>query len=104
MGACNFIFSFLLLLQGHYKCLKLLLSKGANWREKDKEGETALHLSTRHRSSKCLSLLKQHLAPGEVDDQDNNKVVILQQTVMVAMLCLLVVNHSPKLTSSTSHS
>jgi len=61
-------------LQGHYKCLKLLLGKGANWKEKDKEGETALHLSTRHKSSKCLSLVKQHLAPGEVDDQDNNKV------------------------------
>lgn len=62
------------LIQGHYRCLKLLLTRGANWKEKDKEGETALHLSTRHRSSKCLSLLKSHLAPGEVDDQDNNKV------------------------------
>lgn len=70
-------------LQGHYRCLKLLLSKGANWKEKDKEGETALHLSTRHRSSKCLSLLKSHLAPGEVDDQDNNKVITAAGYIMV---------------------
>lgn len=54
--------------------MKLLISKGANWKEKDNEGETALHLSTRHKSVKCLSLLIRRLAPGEIDDQDNCKV------------------------------
>ena len=68
------IIDVLFLTKGHYRCQKLLLSKGASWKEKDNEGETALHLSTRHKSSKCLASLLKQLQPGEVDDQDNNKV------------------------------
>lgn len=52
----------------------MLLSKGANWKEKDSEGQTAMHLSTRHKSAKCLALLMKQLEPGEVDCQDKNNV------------------------------
>ena len=50
------------------------MSKGATSKLKDNEGQTAMHLSTRHKSIKCLALLMKQLKPGEVDDQDNNKV------------------------------
>ncbi len=33
-----------------------------------------MHLSTRHKSAKCLALLMSRLEVGEVDDQDKNKV------------------------------
>ena len=52
----------------------MLLSKGVNWKTKDNEGQTAMHLATRHKSPKCLALLMKQLEPGEVDDQDKNKV------------------------------
>ena len=54
--------------------MKLLLTKGANWNEKDNEGQTAMHLSTRHKSSKCLALLMKQLGMAEIDDQDKSKV------------------------------
>ncbi len=54
--------------------MKLLLSRHADWRLKDLEEMTPLHLATRHSSSKPLSLLLKHMAPGEVDTQDRNKV------------------------------
>lgn len=60
--------------QGNVRLLKLLLSKGANCHEKDNEGQTALHLCTRHKSPKCMTLLLRQLLPGEIDDQDRNKV------------------------------
>ena len=60
--------------QGNFRCLKLLLNKGANWKEKDNEGQTAMHLSTRHKSNKCLALLMKQLEMAEIDDQDKNKV------------------------------
>ena len=78
------------------------MSRGANWKEKDKEGETALHLSTRHRSSKCLSLLKSHLAPGEVDDQDNNKVSNCEHVLNVHSLELILV-YSLQTTYEAAH-
>jgi inversin len=62
--------------QGNLKLLRLLLSKGALWKEKDNEGQTPLHLSTRHKSPKCLALLMKHVGIGEIDDQDKNKVKI----------------------------
>ena len=60
--------------QGNLRCVKMLLSKGASWKEKDSEGQTPMHLSTRHKSPKCLALLMKQLEIGEVDDQDKNKV------------------------------
>lgn len=45
--------------------------------QKDLEDMTPLHLTTRHKSPKCLALLLKHMAPGEVDTQDRNKVKIL---------------------------
>ncbi|XP_052235059.1 inversin-like isoform X4 [Dreissena polymorpha] len=40
---------------------------------KDNEGQTAVHLCTRHKSPKCMTLLLRQLSPGEIDDQDRNK-------------------------------
>ena len=54
--------------------MKLLLSRSADCREKDNEGQTALHLCTRHKMPKCMALLLRQLTPGEIDDQDKNKV------------------------------
>lgn len=54
--------------------LKLLLSRRANWLQKDLEEMTPLHLATRHHSPKALALLLKHIGPGEVDTQDKNKV------------------------------
>lgn len=45
--------------------------------QKDLEDMTPLHLTTRHKSPKCLALLLKHMAPGEVDTQDRNKVKVL---------------------------
>ena len=39
------------------RLLRLLISKGASCYEKDNEGQTALHLCTRHKSAKCMTLL-----------------------------------------------
>lgn len=55
--------------------MKLLLTRRANWMQKDLEEMTPLHLTTRHRSPKCLALLLKFMAPGEVDTQDKNKVI-----------------------------
>ncbi|XP_030641261.1 inversin [Chanos chanos] len=57
--------------------MKLLLSRHADWLLKDLEEMTPLHLATRHSSSKPLSLLLKHMAPGEVDTQDKNKQTAL---------------------------
>ncbi|ELV12318.1 Inversin [Tupaia chinensis] len=38
---------------------------------------TPLHLTTRHKSPKCLALLLKFMAPGEVDTQDKNKQTAL---------------------------
>ncbi|XP_060235870.1 inversin isoform X2 [Meriones unguiculatus] len=57
--------------------MKLLLTRRANWMQKDLEEMTPLHLSTRHRSPKCLALLLKFMAPGEVDTQDKNKQTAL---------------------------
>lgn len=55
--------------------MKLLLTRRANWMQKDLEEMTPLHLTTRHKSPKCLALLLKFMAPGEVDTQDKNKVM-----------------------------
>lgn len=60
--------------QGNVRFLKLLLSRRANWLQKDLEEMTPLHLATRHPSPKALALLLKHIGPGEVDTQDKNKV------------------------------
>ncbi|XP_073873063.1 inversin isoform X6 [Macaca fascicularis] len=57
--------------------MKLLLTRRANWMQKDLEEMTPLHLTTRHRSPKCLALLLKFMAPGEVDTQDKNKQTAL---------------------------
>ncbi|XP_042188295.1 inversin isoform X3 [Callorhinchus milii] len=57
--------------------MKLLLSRRANWMQKDLEEMTPLHLATRHKSAKCLALLLKFMAPGEVDTQDRNKQTAL---------------------------
>uniref|UniRef100_A0A671LT05 Inversin-like n=1 Tax=Sinocyclocheilus anshuiensis TaxID=1608454 RepID=A0A671LT05_9TELE len=62
---------------GNVRFMKLLLSRHADWRLKDLEEMTPLHLATRHSSSKPLSLLLKHMAPGEVDTQDRNKQTAL---------------------------
>ncbi|KAL4617062.1 inversin [Arapaima gigas] len=63
--------------KGNVRFLKLLLSRRADWLQKDLEEMTPLHLATRHRSPKCLALLLKHMAPGEVDTQDKNKQTAL---------------------------
>nr|KAF6433626.1 inversin [Molossus molossus] len=60
--------------KGNYRFMKLLLTRRANWMQKDLEEMTPLHLTTRHKSPKCLALLLKFMAPGEVDTQDKNKV------------------------------
>lgn len=67
-------------LQGNARFLKLLLSRRANWLQKDLEEMTPLHLATRHPSPKALALLLKHIGPGEVDTQDKNKVLQLRTT------------------------
>uniref|UniRef100_A0A2K5HVM6 Nephrocystin-2 n=2 Tax=Colobus angolensis palliatus TaxID=336983 RepID=A0A2K5HVM6_COLAP len=62
---------------GNYRFVKLLLTRRANWMQKDLEEMTPLHLTTRHRSPKCLALLLKFMAPGEVDTQDKNKQTAL---------------------------
>ncbi|XP_053423512.1 inversin isoform X3 [Nycticebus coucang] len=63
--------------KGNYRFMKLLLTRRANWMQKDLEEMTPLHLTTRHRSPKCLALLLKFMAPGEVDTQDRNKQTAL---------------------------
>ncbi|XP_072548324.1 inversin [Salminus brasiliensis] len=63
--------------KGNVRFMKLLLSRHADWLLKDLEEMTPLHLATRHSSSKPLSLLLKHMAPGEVDTQDRNKETAL---------------------------
>nr|XP_055066106.1 inversin isoform X1 [Misgurnus anguillicaudatus] len=63
--------------KGNVRFMKLLLSRHGDWRLKDLEEMTPLHLATRHSSSKPLSLLLKHMAPGEVDTQDRNKQTAL---------------------------
>ncbi|XP_072365021.1 inversin isoform X1 [Scyliorhinus torazame] len=63
--------------KGNYRFMKLLLSRHANWMQKDLEEMTPLHLATRHKSPKCLALLLKFMAPGEVDTQDKNKQTAL---------------------------
>ncbi|XP_027405572.1 inversin isoform X6 [Bos indicus x Bos taurus] len=55
----------------------ILQLKRANWMQKDLEEMTPLHLTTRHKSPKCLALLLKFMAPGEVDTQDKNKQTAL---------------------------
>ncbi|XP_019505039.1 PREDICTED: inversin isoform X3 [Hipposideros armiger] len=62
---------------GNYRFMKLLLTRRANWMQKDLEEMTPLHLATRHKSPKCLALLLKFMAPGEVDTQDKNKQTAL---------------------------
>uniref|UniRef100_A0A8C7CQ50 Inversin n=1 Tax=Oncorhynchus kisutch TaxID=8019 RepID=A0A8C7CQ50_ONCKI len=57
--------------------MKLLLSRRADWLQKDLEEVTPLHLATRHPSPKPLALLLIHIGPGEVDTQDKNKQTAL---------------------------
>uniref|UniRef100_W5MDT9 Inversin n=1 Tax=Lepisosteus oculatus TaxID=7918 RepID=W5MDT9_LEPOC len=63
--------------KGSVRFMKLLLARRADWLQKDLEEMTPLHLSTRHRSPKCLALLLKYMAPGEVDTQDKNKQTAL---------------------------
>lgn len=63
--------------KGNYRFMKLLLTRRANWMQKDLEEMTPLHLATRHKSPKCLALLLKFMAPGEVDTQDKNKQTAL---------------------------
>lgn len=74
-------------LQGNVRFLKLLLSRRANWLQKDLEEMTPLHLATRHPSPKALALLLKHIGPGEVDTQDKNKVSLHKYPCQV--ICLL---------------
>ncbi|XP_076420301.1 inversin isoform X7 [Peromyscus maniculatus bairdii] len=64
-------------LGGNYRFMKLLLTRRADWMQKDLEEMTPLHLTTRHKSPKCLALLLKFMAPGEVDTQDKNKQTAL---------------------------
>uniref|UniRef100_A0ACB8FU02 Uncharacterized protein n=1 Tax=Sphaerodactylus townsendi TaxID=933632 RepID=A0ACB8FU02_9SAUR len=57
--------------------MKLLLARRADWLKKDLEEITPLHLTTRHKSTKCLVLLLKYMAPGEIDTQDKNKQTAL---------------------------
>lgn len=66
--------------------MKLLLLRHANWLLKDLEEMTPLHLATRHSNHKPLSLLLKHMAPGEVDTQDRNKVIQMQSTASIFTL------------------
>ncbi|KAM4601065.1 inversin isoform 2-T3 [Polymixia lowei] len=63
--------------KGNVRFLKLLLSRRADWLQKDLEEMTPLHLATRHPSPKPLALLLKHIGPGEVDTQDKNKQTAL---------------------------
>ncbi|XP_060103772.1 inversin [Heteronotia binoei] len=63
--------------KGNYRFMKLLLARRANWMKKDLEEITPLHLTTRHKSPKCLALLLKYMAPGEIDTQDKNKQTAL---------------------------
>lgn len=73
--------------QGNYRFMKLLLARRGNWMQKDLEDMTPLHLTTRHKSPKCLALLLKHMAPGEVDTQDRNKVKpAYSKTILLAAL------------------
>nr|XP_054365527.1 inversin [Mirounga angustirostris] len=63
--------------KGNYRFMKLLLTRRANWMQKDLEEMTPLHLTTRHKSPKCLALLLKFMAAGEVDTQDKNKQTAL---------------------------
>ncbi|KAM3873334.1 inversin [Diretmus argenteus] len=63
--------------KGNVRFLKLLLSRRADWLQKDLEEMTPLHLATRHPSPKALALLLKHIGPGEVDTQDKNKQTAL---------------------------
>ncbi|XP_037349586.1 inversin isoform X2 [Talpa occidentalis] len=63
--------------KGNYRFMKLLLTRRANWMQKDLEEMTPLHLTTRHKTPKCLALLLKFMAPGEVDTQDKNKQTAL---------------------------
>ncbi|XP_012576857.1 PREDICTED: inversin isoform X3 [Condylura cristata] len=63
--------------KGNYRFMKLLLTRRANWMQKDLEDMTPLHLTTRHKTPKCLALLLKFMAPGEVDTQDKNKQTAL---------------------------
>ncbi|KAM9805995.1 inversin isoform X2 [Syngnathus typhle] len=63
--------------KGNVRFLKLLLSRHANWLQKDLEGMTPLHLATRHPSPKALAWLLKHIGPGEVDTQDKYKQTAL---------------------------
>uniref|UniRef100_A0A8K9XA88 Inversin n=1 Tax=Oncorhynchus mykiss TaxID=8022 RepID=A0A8K9XA88_ONCMY len=63
--------------KGNVRFLKLLLSRRADWLQKDLEEVTPLHLATRHSSPKPLALLLKHIGPGEVDTQDKNKQTAL---------------------------
>jgi len=85
---------FCCLLQGNSAYVKILLAKGADWNDKDNDGQTALHLATRHRSPRCLSLLLKQLQPGAVDDQDNSKVtvslVFINMTVSLIFISMAV--------------
>lgn len=60
--------------QGNVDSVKLLLARGASWEEKDNNGQTALHLCTAHKSSKCMLVLLKYMQPGAIDDQDLSKV------------------------------
>lgn len=76
----NTVFHVFRELQGNVRFLKLLLSRRANWLQKDLEEMTPLHLATRHPSPKALALLLKHIGPGEVDTQDKNKVLKYRYT------------------------
>ena len=69
--------------------LKLLLSRRANWLQKDLEEMTPLHLATRHPSPKALALLLKYIGPGEVDTQDKNKVLLYKYTQVFRRLLVL---------------
>ena len=54
--------------------MKLLLSQGADYREKNISGQTALHLCTGHKIKKCIIIMMRQLLASEIDNQDNYKV------------------------------
>ena len=70
-----------------FSCISCAL--GADWKVKDNDGQSAIHLSTKHKSPKCLALLLRHLQPGEVDDQDENKACL--STSVIHDICYFVI-------------
>ena len=58
----------------HHKILKLLVSKGADCRVKDRDGLTPFHLCMKNRNAKSAALIMKNLNANDLEEQDNYKV------------------------------